>query len=47
MGKPEQALRTRMWTTSDWMVRFERGLGPRHLSWGEVRKGGSAPLRVV
>src|SRR5262249_45346747 len=26
--------------------RFERGLRPRNLFWGEVRKGGGAPLRV-
>ena len=27
------------------MCRFERGLRPRNRSWGEVRKGGDAPLR--
>ncbi len=28
------------------VVRSERGLRPRNLVWGEVRKGGAAPLRV-
>ena len=27
------------------LFRFERGLGPRNAIRGEVRKGGSAPLR--
>ena len=29
------------------MVRFERGLRPRNLYRGDVRKGGGAPLRRV
>jgi hypothetical protein len=33
-------------TTSGWVFRFERGLSPRNLFRGEVRKGGGAPLRV-
>ncbi len=37
---------TCVWTTNGWMFRFERGLRPRHLTRGEVRKGGEAPLRV-
>jgi hypothetical protein len=28
------------------LPRFERPLGRRNDSWGEVRKGGAAPLRV-
>src|SRR5215472_19135310 len=28
------------------MLRFERGLRPRNPPWGEIRKGGEAPLRV-
>jgi hypothetical protein len=33
-------------TASGLVFRFERGLCPRNPSWGEVRKGGVAPLRV-
>ena len=36
----------RVQTTLRLVVLFERGLRPRNPIWGEVRKGGEAPLRV-
>jgi hypothetical protein len=35
----------RSYTNNGWVFRFERGLCPGNLLWGEVRKGGGAPLR--